>query len=157
MSWSTSELNVRLAPLNRFKRSSKLLYWPFQGGTSIVDLSCFFLYCVFYVFVRVCSYVLCGHLLGKGWPLGSRLWCLTVSLSHSHWYPGSGVVLDCIDFLSLHPYLLYFIYICCHTQEMMLKDCKYFLKSLTNLNMCTYGFFLQVSYTKVQLDMVHCI
>ena len=26
-----------------------------------------------------------------------RLWCLTVSLSLSHWYPGSGVVLDCID------------------------------------------------------------
>ena len=32
--------------------------------------------CVCYVFVRVCLYVLCGHLLGKGWPLGSRLWCL---------------------------------------------------------------------------------
>ena len=30
----------------------------------------------------------CGHLLGKGGPLGSRLWCLTVSLSLSHWYPG---------------------------------------------------------------------
>ena len=29
--------------------------------------------------------------------LGSRLWRLTVSLSFSHWYPGSGVVLDCID------------------------------------------------------------
>ena len=29
--------------------------------------------------------------------LGSPLWCLTVSLSLSHWYPGSGVVLDCID------------------------------------------------------------
>ena len=53
----------------------------------------------------VCLYVLCGHLLGKGWPLGSRLWCLTVSLSLSHWYPGSGVVLDCIDSWSLHPYL----------------------------------------------------
>ena len=38
-----------------------------------------------------------GHLLGKGRPLGSRLWCLTLSLSLSHWYPGSGVVLDCID------------------------------------------------------------
>ena len=38
-----------------------------------------------------------GHLLGKGCPLGSRLWCITVSLSLSHWYPGSGVVLDCID------------------------------------------------------------
>ena len=25
------------------------------------------------------------------------LWCLTVSLSLSHWYPGSGVVLECID------------------------------------------------------------
>ena len=35
-----------------------------------------------------------GHLLGKGWPLGFRLWCITVSLSLSHWYPGSGVVLD---------------------------------------------------------------
>ena len=27
----------------------------------------------------------------------SRLWCITVSLSLSHWCPGSGVVLDCID------------------------------------------------------------
>ena len=38
--------------------------------------------------MHVCLYVLCSHLLGKGWPLGSRLWCLTVSLSLSHWYPG---------------------------------------------------------------------
>ena len=29
--------------------------------------------------------------------LGSRLWCLAVSLSLSYWYPGSGVVLDYID------------------------------------------------------------
>ena len=28
---------------------------------------------------------------------GCRVWCLTVSLLLSHWYPGSGVVLDCID------------------------------------------------------------
>ena len=33
----------------------------------------------------------------------------TVSLSLSHWYPGSGVVLNCIDSWSLHPYLLYFL------------------------------------------------
>ena len=57
----------------------------------------FVLSCVCYVFVRVCLYVLFCYLLGKGWPLGSRLWCLTVSLSLSHWYPGSGVELDCID------------------------------------------------------------
>ena len=35
------ELRVRLAPLNRFKPSSKIFYWPFQGGTSFVDLLCF--------------------------------------------------------------------------------------------------------------------
>ena len=58
---------------------------------------CFFLSCVCYAFVHFCLFVPCGHLLGKGWPLGSSLWCLIVSLSLSHWYPGSGVVLDCID------------------------------------------------------------
>ena len=30
-----------------------------------------------------------------------------MSLSRSHWYPGSDVVLDCIEFSSLHPYLLF--------------------------------------------------
>ena len=76
MSWSTSELRVRLAPLNRFKPSSKIFYWPFQGSTSFVDLLCFCSVLYLLCFVRVCLYVLCGHLLGKGWPLGSRLWCL---------------------------------------------------------------------------------
>ena len=59
-------------------------------------------YCVCYDFVHVCLFVLSGHLLGKGWPLGSSLWCLIVSLSLSHWYPGSVVVLDFIDSRSLH-------------------------------------------------------
>ena len=39
-------------------------------------------------------------------PRGSHLWCLFVSFSLSNWYPGSRVVLDCIDSRSLHPYLL---------------------------------------------------
>ena len=68
----------------------------------------FFLSCVCYAFVSVWLYVPCGHLLGKGWPPGSRLWWPTVFLSLSHWYPGSGVVLHCIDFRSLHPYLLWY-------------------------------------------------
>ena len=34
------------------------------------------------------------------------LCCPTVSLPLSHWYPGSGVVLDCIDSWSLHPHSL---------------------------------------------------
>ena len=103
MSWPTSELRVSLALWNRFKPYSKIFYWPFQGGTSFVDLLCLFLSTVCYAFVRVCLYVPFDHLLGKGWLLGSRLWCLTVSLSLSNWYPGSGVVLDCIDSWSLQP------------------------------------------------------
>ena len=43
VSWSTSEFRVRLAPWNWFKPSSKIFYWPFQGGTTYVDLLCFFL------------------------------------------------------------------------------------------------------------------
>ena len=104
--WSTSELRARLASYNWFKPSSKIFYWLFQGGTSFVDILCF---CSVLCLLCLCARLficICGHLLGKGWPLGSRLWCLTVSLSLSHWYPGPGVVLDCIDTWSLHPYLL---------------------------------------------------
>ena len=68
----------------------------------------FVLSCVCFVFLCVCLCVLCGHLLGKGWPLGSRLWCplwvchFTIGIQGQVW---SGVVLDCIDSWSLHPYL----------------------------------------------------
>ena len=68
--------DTKAALLNRFKPSSKIFYWPFQGGTSFVDLFCFCSVLCLLCFVRVCLYVLCGHLLGKRWPLGSRLCCL---------------------------------------------------------------------------------
>ena len=106
VSWSTSELRVRLEPLNWFKPPVKYFTDRSKAELLLWIFYVFVLSCVCYVFVRVCLYVLCGHLLGKGWPLGSRLWCLTVSLSLSHCYPVSGVVLDCIDSWSLHPYLL---------------------------------------------------
>ena len=57
----------------------------------------FFLSFICFNFVCVCLFVPCGHLMGNGLPLGSGLWCITVSLSLSHRYPGSGEVLDCID------------------------------------------------------------
>ena len=57
--------------------------------------------CVCHAFASVHCCFFC-HLLGKGWPLGSRLRCLIVPISH----PGSGVVLDCIDSWSLPPFLL---------------------------------------------------
>ena len=69
-----------------------------------------FLSCVCYAFVGACLLVPCGQLLGKWWPLGSRLWCLIVCLLLSHWCPGSGVVLACIDSWSLPSSLLFFDY-----------------------------------------------
>ena len=44
---------------------------------------------------------------GKGLTSWLSFVVSTVSVSLSHWYPGSGVVLDCIDSWSLHTYLLY--------------------------------------------------
>ena len=62
-----------------------------------MDLLFFVLSCVCYVFVRVCLYVLCGLPAGKGLTSWLSFVVSAVSLSLSHWYPGSGVVLDCID------------------------------------------------------------
>ena len=60
-----------------------------------MDLLCFFLSCVCYAFVRVCLYMLGGHLLGKGclsfvvsncefvtFPFGilGQVWYLIVSI-----------------------------------------------------------------------------
>ena len=61
---------------------------------------------IFYVFVLSCvCYVLCASVYMALWsPAGKGLtsWLSfvvsTVSLSLSHWYTGSGVVLDCIDY-----------------------------------------------------------
>ena len=67
MSWSTFELKVRFAPWNQFNPSSKIFYWPFQGGTSFVDLLCFFYF--------LCLLCLCACLfICVFWsPAGKRL------------------------------------------------------------------------------------
>ena len=57
----------------------------------VLCLSCF----------RICILSPWGYLLGKGWPLGIRLWCLSVFCHFPMWYPRSGVVLHCIDSWSL--------------------------------------------------------
>ena len=96
MSWSTSELRVRLAPLNRFKPSSKIFYWPFQGGTSFVDLLCFcsvlcllcFVPSVYMCFVVTCweradlLALVCGVLWVCHFPIGilGQVWYLIVSI-----------------------------------------------------------------------------
>ena len=89
MSWYTSELRVRLVPWNWFKHSSKIFLLTVPRQYQFCGPFILFLSCVCYAFVCVCSLIPCGHLMGKVWPLGTRLWCLIVSLSLFHWYPGS--------------------------------------------------------------------
>ena len=57
-----------------------------------MDLLCFCSVLCLLCFVRVCLYV-----AGKGLTSWLSFVVSSVSLSLSHWYPGSGVVLDCID------------------------------------------------------------
>ena len=52
------------------------------------------------------AYIFKGQPAGKGLTSWLSFVVSSVSLSLSHWYPGSGVVLDCIDSWSLQPYLL---------------------------------------------------
>ena len=56
-----------------------------------------FLSCVCNAFVRVFYMCLVVNCWERADLLALVLWCLTVSLSLSHSYPGPGVVLDCID------------------------------------------------------------
>ena len=71
--------------------------------------------CVIYVlglsFFRACPLLLCSHLLGKGWPFVSRLWCYLHVCHFPMWYPGLGVVLNSIVSWALPPFLL-----CCQLQ-----------------------------------------
>ena len=82
---------------------SKLFsYWPFQGGASIVDLICISLCCA-----SVSVFWVLWAPVGEG--LTSRLSCVCCFLCFCHFpigCPGSGVVLDSIDFLSLPSFLL---------------------------------------------------
>ena len=87
--WTKGEVETGLSP------PVKCFYWPFQGSTSFVDHSCHFCL-VFVMLVRLFIDALWSP-AGKSWPLGSHLWCLMVRLLLSHWYPGSGVVLNCIN------------------------------------------------------------
>ena len=66
----------------------------------------FFVSCVSHAFASVHWALPCGHLLWKGWPLGSCWWCLLHFCYFTRWYLGSGVVLDCIVSWSLPSFLL---------------------------------------------------
>ena len=57
MFWFTSELRARLAPLNSFKPSSKIFYWPFQVGTLLWIFYAFF--CLVFTMSSCASVYMC--------------------------------------------------------------------------------------------------
>ena len=96
--------------------------------------------CVCYSFELVCLLMPCGHLLGKGWPLGSRLWCLIVCLSLSHvlsWVSGG---------VWLYPFLIFALFL---TLKLMAKKiitilCSYFLLIWTYVWLFVLSLFIPV-------------
>ena len=126
-------------PVKYFTDRSKavLLLWIFYV---------FVLSCVCYVFVCVCLYVLCGHLLGKGWPLGSRLWCLLwvchfpIGILGQVWYLIVSIPYFCIltYFYKSLPStcfaLLYNVLLICNTSVFCLKKQDIFFKNCVDFN-----------------------
>ena len=106
--WTKGEVGT---PWNWFQPSSKIFLLSIPRRCFSCWSFMLFLSCMCYAFVCVCLLMPCGHLQGKGWPLGSRLWYLIVKLTLSHWYHGSGVALVCIVFWYLLSFLLRFFVI----------------------------------------------
>ena len=66
-----------------------------------------FLFCLVFAMSLCASVYMClWSPAGKGLTSWLSFVVSTVSLTLPHWYPGSVVVLDCIDSSFLHPYLL---------------------------------------------------
>ena len=94
VSWFALELGVGLVRWGWFKPSSKIFYWPFQGGPSFVDLLC--LFCLVFAMplrtsVYMCLVVTCweradllalvfGVLCGFPIVILGQVWYLIVSI-----------------------------------------------------------------------------
>ena len=76
--------------------------WATRPGRTVVLCFCSVL-CLLCLCARLFIFALWSP-AGKGLTSWLSFVVSAVSLSLSHWYPGSGVVLDCIDSWSLHPY-----------------------------------------------------
>ena len=104
--WPTSELRVRLAR-RETGLSSPVFFFTDRSKAVLLLWSVCVIYLLCLPCFRVYSLLPCGHIKGKGWPLGSCLWCLLWFCYFPTWYPGTGSVLDCIDSWSLLSFLLY--------------------------------------------------
>ena len=83
--------------IGNYNLLSSRVTFAFQGGTSFVDILC--LCSVLYLLCLCARLFICAlwSPAGKGLTSWLSFVVSTVSLSLSHWYPGSGVVLDRID------------------------------------------------------------
>ena len=91
---------------------------------------------------------------GKGLTSWLSFVVSSVSLSLSHWYPGSGVVLDCIDSWSLQPY--YFVNITLQTKFKLTYsyDAVFPNNQLTTFQLCFLSLIVLLSlYLHVQAPL----
>ena len=111
-----------------------------------------FLFC--FVFAMFCSRLFICALwspAGKGLTSWLSFVVSSVSLSLSHWYPGSGVVLDCIDSWSLHHYLLlidsHHSFLCCSPYYLIIRN---------RVLICNFDFLkIWSTFEKLKLDTKH--
>ena len=108
--FQTSCFSIRIFLL----KQQKYTFLKKNGFIYLIDIyiylifylgSFMFLFCL--VFAMFCARLFICALwspAGKGLTSWLSFVVSSVSLSLSHWYPGSGVVLDCIDSWSLQPY-----------------------------------------------------
>ena len=82
---------MRLAPWTMLRPSSK-----FMADASFVEF--FFIFVLSLSYCLVCFLQPCGHLLGKGWPLGSLVCDVFICFCHFPIQrPVSGMILDSIS------------------------------------------------------------
>ena len=105
VSWSTSELRVRLAPWNRFKPSSKIFLLIVPRRYFFCGPFVLFKSCVSHAFapVHCCLAVTCWEMADLPALVGD-VYCMFCYFTM--WYPGSGAVFDCIVTWSLTSFLL---------------------------------------------------
>ena len=119
--WTKGEVG---APLNRFKPPSKIFYWPFQGGTSFVDLLCVFfsalcLLC-FYASVYRCLVVTYWERAGLlALVCGVKLWIryFPIGILGQVWY----LIVSIPDFCTLAYFVKLFLNFNTDTQSWLLK------------------------------------
>ena len=99
-------------PLNRFKPSSKIFFWPFQGGTSFVDLLCFCsVLCLLSFVVSNCEFVTFPLVSWVGcgtWLYRSLIFALLLTLTNEYSVLLDNLVLFWI-FIAFSPFELLII------------------------------------------------